>query len=71
VRGADGPSIGSMSDSDEKYWYDDRTGEVEKGMLSPAAHRIGPFATAEEAARAPQRLRERAEQWAAEERGDD
>jgi hypothetical protein len=71
VRGTDGPSIGSMSDSDEQYWYDDRTGEVEKGMLSPAAHRIGPFATAEEAARAPQRLRERAEQWAAEERGDD
>jgi hypothetical protein len=60
-----------MSDSDEQYWYDDRTGEVEKGMLSPAAHRIGPFATAEEAAKAPQRLRERAQQWAAEDRDDD
>ncbi|KZC94837.1 MULTISPECIES: hypothetical protein [Clavibacter] len=60
-----------MSDSDEQYWYDDRTGEVEKGMLSPGVHRIGPFATAEEAAAAPQRLRERSEQWAAEERDAD
>jgi len=52
-----------VSDDTEKYWYNLETGEVEKGFVSPAIDRAGPFDTAEEAARAPQILRERAKQW--------
>ncbi|MGI6877689.1 SPOR domain-containing protein [Microbacterium sp. gxy059] len=47
----------------EKYWYNSRTGEVEKGPQSLAIDRVGPFDTAEEAARAPEVLRERAKSW--------
>ncbi|HLS92945.1 MAG TPA: SPOR domain-containing protein [Microbacterium sp.] len=49
-----------MADS---YWYNLKTGEVEHGPQSPAIDRAGPFATAEEAARALEILRERSEQW--------
>ncbi|MGF2947943.1 SPOR domain-containing protein [Microbacterium alcoholitolerans] len=56
-----------MSDGDEKHWYNLRTGEVEFGMQSASADRVGPFDTAEEAARAPQILQERARAWAEEE----
>lgn len=51
-------------DSAEKYWYNLTTGEVEKGFESPAIDRAGPFDTAEEAAQAPELLRERARAWA-------
>ena len=50
-----------------EYWFNTRTGEVEEGKQSIALERVGPFATREEAARAPQRLQERAAAWAAEE----
>jgi hypothetical protein len=53
-----------VSADSEKYWYNLETGEVEKGFESPAIDRAGPFDTAEEAARAPQILRERSRQWA-------
>ena len=56
-----------MSDGDEKYWYNLRTGEVEFGMQSPSADRVGPFDTAEEASRAPEIMRERSNAWAEEE----
>jgi len=46
-----------------EYWYNDRTGEVEKGPQSLGTERIGPFSTAEEAARAPQIVAERAARW--------
>jgi len=55
-----------MSD-EKKYWYNLATGEVEFGLVSPAVDRAGPFDTAEEAARAPQKLKERANAWAEEE----
>jgi hypothetical protein len=58
------------SDS-EKYWYNLKTGEVEKGFESPAPDRAGPFDTPEEAARAPEVIRERARAWAAEEARED
>lgn len=51
-----------MSTGDQ-YWYNMTTGEVEFGMLSPAVDRVGPFATAEAAANAPEKLRERARAW--------
>lgn len=56
---------------EEKYWYNLASGEVEFGMLSPAVDRAGPFDTAEEAARAPEVIRERARAWAEEEAAED
>lgn len=60
-----------MSDGNEKYWYNLTTGEVEKGYESPAIDRAGPFDTAEEAANAPEVLRERSRAWAEEDARDD
>ncbi|MET1044416.1 MAG: SPOR domain-containing protein [Microbacteriaceae bacterium] len=54
-----------------EYWYNTRTGEVEEGMISNAIDRAGPFATREEAARAPEIIAERSRKWAAEEAADD
>ncbi len=56
-----------MSDGDEKYWYNLETRTVEFGMISPSADRVGPFDTEAEAARAPEKLQERARAWADEE----
>ncbi|WP_298036466.1 SPOR domain-containing protein [uncultured Microbacterium sp.] len=56
-----------MSSDEKKYWYNSRTGEVEHGLVSPAVDRIGPFDTSEEAARAPEKLKERSAAWAEEE----
>ena len=58
-------------DGSEKYWYNLKTGEVEKGFKTPSADRAGPFDTAEEAARAPEIIRERSRAWAEEEARDD
>jgi hypothetical protein len=55
----------------EKYWYNLTTGEVERGFVSPHVDRAGPFDTAEEAARAPEIIRERSRAWADEERRND
>ena len=49
-----------------EWWYNNKTGEVEEGAQSLAADRDGPFATREEAARAPEIIAERARRWAAE-----
>ncbi len=53
-----------MTQDSEKYWYNLTTGKVEKGFESPVIDRAGPFDTAEEAARAPQIMRERSREWA-------
>jgi hypothetical protein len=50
-----------------EWWYNHRTGEVEEGAQSLGSERDGPFATREEAARAPEIAKERARAWAAEE----
>jgi hypothetical protein len=47
----------------EQWWYNHKTGQVEKGRQSLGLHRDGPFASAEEAARAPQIAKERSEAW--------
>ena len=60
-----------MSSDSEKYWYNLKTGEVETGFESPSVDRAGPFETAEEAARAPEIIRERSRAWAEEERRED
>ncbi|GGA58031.1 hypothetical protein GCM10011490_04870 [Pseudoclavibacter endophyticus] len=53
------------------YWYNTRTGEVEHGKQSIASDLVGPFATAAEASRAPERLQENARRWAEEEAEND
>ncbi len=57
----------AMPDNDHKYWYNSVTGEVEYGMISPSADRVGPFDTEAEAAAAPELLKKRAAAWAEEE----
>lgn len=53
-----------MSDDSEKFWYNLTTGQVERGYVSPAVDRAGPFDTAEEAAQAPELIRKRSQAWA-------
>jgi len=60
-----------MADTDNKYWYNLKTGQVERGMQTPAPDRAGPFDTAEEAARAPEIIRERSRQWEEDDRRED
>ncbi|WP_405372886.1 MULTISPECIES: SPOR domain-containing protein [unclassified Microbacterium] len=59
-----------MSDT-EQYWYNLSTKQVERGFESPAVDRAGPFATAEEAARAPEIMAQRSRAWAEEEARED
>ncbi len=56
---------------DLHFWYNTRTGEVENGPQSLALDRVGPFATAAEAARAPEIIKERSDKWAAEDAAND
>ena len=56
---------------ENKYWFNSTTGEVEFGLESPPIDRIGPFDTAEEAARAPEVVKERSRAWAEEDAADD
>jgi len=60
-----------MGDAEEKYWYNLRTGAVERGFESPSVDRAGPFDTEAEAARAPQVMAERSRAWAEEEARED
>ncbi|MBP2435462.1 SPOR domain-containing protein [Microbacterium amylolyticum] len=46
-----------------EFWYNMRTGEVEEGKQSGSLELAGPFSTRDEAARAPDILRERADAW--------
>jgi len=54
-----------------QWWYNNKTGEVEEGPQSLGIDRDGPFATREDAARAPEIIAERARKWAEEERRKD
>ena len=49
------------------WFYNIRTGEVEEGRQSLASDLDGPFATREEAARAPEIIAERSRKWAEDE----
>lgn len=53
----------------EQWWYNHKTGQVEKGRMSLGMHRDGPFATAEEAARAPEIAQERSQAWDEDDKG--
>lgn len=60
-----------MTGDSEKYWYNLTTGEVEHGFVSAHVDRAGPFDSAEEAARAPEIIKERSRAWAEEEHRED
>ncbi|QLD12970.1 SPOR domain-containing protein [Microbacterium oleivorans] len=60
-----------MPESDGEYWYNLVTHEVERGKQSPGADRAGPFTSAEEAARAPQLMADRAQAWREDEARED
>jgi hypothetical protein len=49
------------------YWFNLKTLKVEFGLKSAAPYRVGPFATAEEAADALKTIRARSEEWKADE----
>ncbi|MGV8896023.1 MAG: methionine aminopeptidase [Rhodoglobus sp.] len=53
-----------------EWWYNNKTGVVEEGPQSLGADRDGPYATKEEAGRAPQIAAERARKWAADDAQD-
>lgn len=50
-----------------QWWYNNKTGEAEEGPQSLGIDRDGPFASRDEAMRAPEIAAERARAWAAEE----
>lgn len=54
-----------------QWWYNHKTGEVEEGPQSLGSERDGPFASREEAARAPEIAAERSRAWAAEDSASD
>ena len=56
-----------MPASNDDFWFNTKTLKVEQGLKAAAPHRIGPFATAQEAARALEIVRERAKAWSNEE----
>jgi len=56
---------------EDKYWYNLKTGQVERGFESPSVDRAGPFETAEEAARAPEVIAARSRAWAEEDARED
>lgn len=58
-------------EQETQFWFNTKTGKVEAGPQTIALDRIGPFASAEEAARALQIVAERARAIAEEERLED
>lgn len=53
------------------YWYNTKTGKVEHGLVTAAPYRIGPFATAQEAAQALEIIKARAKAWSDQENSED
>ena len=54
-----------------EFWFNTKTHQVEEGMVSPGYDRAGPFHSREEAARAPEIIKERSREWAAEDAAED
>ena len=50
-------------DEDQSWWYCLKHGNVEQGPGCPGKDRLGPYATREEAEHALDRVRERNEEW--------
>ena len=47
----------------EEFWFNLKTKMVEFGKLTPATYRVGPFSSAEEAAKALETLALRSKEW--------
>jgi hypothetical protein len=58
-------------DPSKQYWYNMKTGQVERGFQSPSVDRAGPFESEAEASHALDRLRENSRKWADEEAAED
>ena len=54
-----------------KFWFNTKTREVEFGLKSSSLDRIGPFETEQEATRAEEIVRLRAQAWLEQERLED
>jgi hypothetical protein len=54
-----------------EWFYNTKTGEVEEGRQSLPTELDGPFASREEAARAPEIIAERSRKWAEEDAAND
>ena len=55
-------------DGDERWWFCLRHKTVEQGAGCPGKDRLGPYASAEEAANALETVRKRNEEWDAQDR---
>jgi hypothetical protein len=53
--------------NDDDWWFNYKTGEVEKGRKSPSMYRDGPYLTEADALRAPEIRQQRSQAWADEE----
>lgn len=58
-------------EQEEKYWFNTKTNQVEKGLKSSSLNRIGPFETESEAQNAKAIIRERSEAWTKQEKEED
>lgn len=58
------------SADESKFWFNLKTGKVERGLLAPAPDRVGPFETESDAAKALELLKKRSQQWDEDEKGD-
>lgn len=59
-----------MPQDQAKFWFNLKTGQVERGLLAPAPDRVGPFDTEQEAKMALELLRMRSQSWDDEEKGE-
>lgn len=59
-----------MAETSEQWWYCLRHMRVEPAKGCANRHRLGPFATAEEASRALEQAAERNEEWVRADRDD-
>lgn len=51
------------SPSDEKFFYNLETGQVEQGKVSAWENRMGPYDTREEAQRALETAKQKTQEW--------
>jgi hypothetical protein len=49
--------------SDDNWWFNLKTHQVERGFFSPSKNRVGPFAFKSEAANALKLLAEKSRRW--------
>jgi hypothetical protein len=53
----------SEQNEEPQFWFNLKTLKVEKGLKSPAPHRVGPFLNSKDAAAALETIRARSKAW--------